>query len=144
MLSLVRDKPPQVFWKIFLKVWSVCDCTWNVRDAFLDLLKNASARIPAASYLSEDARELLQNLPADLLVFRGCSRTRVNGLSWSIDPVKAMEFAVGHRSIPVPDPVLVTAKIKRKDIFAVMTERGESEIICAPSKILSIDRRLTG
>ena len=44
----------------------------------------------------------------------------------------------------VPDPVLVTAKIKRKDIFAVMTERGESEIICAPSKILSIDRRLTG
>jgi hypothetical protein len=68
----------------------------------------------------------------------------VNGLSWSIDPVKAMEFAVGHRSIPVPDPVLVTAKIKRKDIFAVMTERGESEIICAPSKILSIDRRLTG
>jgi hypothetical protein len=47
MLFLTRGKSPEVFWKIFLEVWSICDCTWKVRELLLHQLKSASAEICA-------------------------------------------------------------------------------------------------
>jgi hypothetical protein len=139
MLSLIRDKPPEILWRIFLEVWSGCDSTWKFQIRFLKILKIASISVPPTSYLSEDAREFLRRLPSDFTVFRGCSRSRVKGLWWSTDSNVATVFAKGHRGIPFPDPVLATAKIGKKDILAAFTGRDESEIICAPSRILSVE-----
>jgi hypothetical protein len=139
MLSMVRDRPQEEFWRIFLEVWSVCDNTWKSRQPLLHRLQNASAELSAIPYFSDACRAFFHSLPADVTVYRGCSKQRINGLSWSIDPVVAQGFARGHRGIPVPEPVLVTALAKKNQIFAVTNDRQEYEVICVPSQILQVD-----
>jgi hypothetical protein len=139
MLCVVRGKPPEVFWRIFLEVWSVCDCTWKVRDLLLHQLKNASAQMRATPFFSKADRIFFESLPPNIPIFRGCSREHINGLSWTTDAAVAKGFAYGHRGIPIPEPVLVTAKVMRRDIFAVITGRAENEVVCSPSQILRID-----
>jgi len=143
MLSLTRGKPPEIFWKIFLEVWSVCDCTWKVREPLLHQLKSASAQICATSYFNDADRTFFESLPTDITVFRGCSTERINGLSWTTDAAVARGFAYGHRGILVPEPVLVTAKVEKKNIFAVITDRAENEVLCDP-QILRIDEMSNG
>jgi hypothetical protein len=139
MLSLTRGKSPDVFWKIFLQVWSGCDCTWKVREQLLRQLEGASAQICATVYFSDASRRFFESLPADITVFRGCSREHTSGLSWTTEPVVARNFAYGHRGIRPPAAVLVTAKVKKKNIFAVITDRAENEVVCNPSQIMRID-----
>jgi hypothetical protein len=120
-------------------VWSICDCTWKVRELLLHQLKSASAEICATAYFSDASRIFFESLPTDITVFRGCSRERINGLSWTTEAVVARNFAHGHRGIRASEPVLVTATVKKKNIFAVITDRTENEVVCDPSQILRID-----
>lgn len=69
------------------------------------------------------------------MVYRGCSRERVRGLSWTLDEKVAQSFARGHRGIPVPDPVVVCGEIGRKHVFGVFNDRDESEIVLDPNRV---------
>ena len=74
-------------------------------------------------------------LPDQVEVFRGCSRPRVRGVSWTTDRDVAAGFAQGHRSILVPDPVIVSAVIPKGAVFIVGTDRQESEVILDPRQL---------
>jgi hypothetical protein len=139
MLSLVRDQPANVFWRIFLAVWSNCDDTWSLRGPLLERLRSASAEVSATEYLGDADRTAFDSLPAEITIYRGCSKQRINGLSWSTNRVVAQGFARGHREIPVPEPVLVTALAKKEEILAVNNGRRENELICVPYRILRVD-----
>ena len=50
--------------------------------------------------------------------------------------VGARGFAEGHRGLRVPDPILATAS-SREHIFAVFTDRKESEVLLDPARTQS-------
>jgi hypothetical protein len=125
---------------VFLTHWPNCDDTWAVKDQLVRQLRNAAAgEVSAIPYYGDEQRAFFENLPQVVTIYRGCGRQRAAGISWTTDIKIAMGFARGHRQIGVSEPVIVTAEIDKNDIFAVFTERSESEIVCTPSRILKIE-----
>jgi hypothetical protein len=126
MLEEVDALPSELFWRVFREVWPTCDNTWEHRDALLDLLRFHQ---PNEFQIDAGSRAFYEGLPDVIDAYRGCSRSRLYGLSWSTDRAVAASFANGHRAIPVPDPIVAHITIAKPAILAVFTDRGESEIL---------------
>ena len=74
-------------------------------------------------------------LPDLVQVYRGCAAYRTRGISWTADRDVGMKFARGIRFDNEPDRVLVEAIIPKQAIFAVFTDRKESEIVLDPEHL---------
>jgi hypothetical protein len=120
--------PAAVFWRVLKDVWPSCDKTWVHRDDLLALLREHSP-----SPLVPDAVEPV------LTIWRGCSRERMRGLSWTMSDRVAQQFARGHRNIPVPNPIVVRAEIAREHIFGFFDDREENEVLLDPDKLTQIE-----
>lgn len=134
MLDEVDRLPSAMFWPVFQEVWPTCDSTWAQQEALLDLLRFHQ---PCQAHLGTADREFFASLPDIVSLYRGCSRDRLLGLSWSTDRAIAETFARGHRGIYVPDPIVAEAQIAKTWILAVSTARGESEILIDPDALES-------
>lgn len=118
--------------------WSICDNTHGDLPRLLTLLQYSKDHrwesLPSA------ARRAYDRLPEKLTIFRGCSRDRVYGISWTRSRKIAKSFAEGHRGIRVPNPVVVTAMVDKSDVFFMRHSRRERECLVAPEglQIVSI------
>jgi hypothetical protein len=139
MVSLLERASPEGFWKVLMIHWPNCDDTWALNDRLLNQPRKAAGAVSAIPYYSDAQRAFFDSLPQVVTLYRGCSRQRAAGISWTTEGKIAMQFARGHRQISVPEPVIVTAEVGKNDIFAVFTDRDEKEIVCAPSRILKIE-----
>ena len=115
ILDLCEDVPA-VFAEVFLSEWPLCDDTWRLRRRLLWALRRTEL-----------------NLPGRRTVYRGCSSERVRGVSWTTLPDIALGFALGHRTIGVPQPVIAKAEIKRG--FATFDDRSEREVVLDPKRL---------
>jgi hypothetical protein len=130
LLRRLYCAPREIFWPVFLDYWSVCDVTWWYQDWLISTLRqHAPAILPDAE------QKIFNALPERVQVFRGCSRARIKGVSWTTERRIAEGFARGHRGIPVPDPVVVTGMIGKRDIFATNDDRNEHEVILDPYRL---------
>ena len=139
LLSLLNRAAPKEFWQSFLVHWSGCDRTWEYTARWLRLLGKTSGKVSGYHYYDNSCRAFFDDLPELVTVYRGCSRERVNGISWTTDKSVAKGFAQGHRSIRVPNPVLATAKVAKNEILAAMVDRQEREVICNAQHVIEIE-----
>jgi hypothetical protein len=137
LLPLLTLVPSQVFWPVFASEWSACDATWHLRSEVLKVLRRQP--LPAWQCLSKSYRRDYEALPNKIEVWRGCSRGRVRGLSWTTDKTVAAGFARGHRGIGVPAPTIAHAVIDKSAIFMLDNERSESEIILDPRRLSKLN-----
>lgn len=135
MLRLVRNQPADVFWSVFLDAWSLCDDTWSHQADLLKLLRRHREAAPVDRGINEADQRFFASLPDRVVVLRGCSQERVRGLSWTTDYDVAEGFAKGHRGKRVPCPVMAKAVVPKEAIFAVFTDRSESEIVLDPRRL---------
>ena len=135
MLVALVNQPPEVAWPVFFEMWPSCDDTWRLRRELLLFLRPLHQRSPGVAHLADAERAFLDGLHDPVRVFRGCSRSRARGVSWSTDRATAEQFARGHRSIPVPDPVVAEADVPKTAIFSVMLDRGECEVVLDPRRL---------
>lgn len=135
-LVLTHGQPAEVFWRVLLDAYPSCDDTWSLRR---DLAAHLVLHGPGIQFMGEEDRAFYDGLPARVALYRGCSRRRQRGCSWTTDKTVAEGFARGHRSIPVPDPVLAEVEVVKTDIYAVFSGRRESEVLlnpgCLPKRI---------
>jgi hypothetical protein len=130
--SLVAASGGRFGWDLFVQIWPDCDASWLHQEAIKKLARSQSRRIEA---MSESNQAFFASLPDEFAIYRGCSKSRIGGLSWSTDRDVATTFANGHRGIIVNNPVIGSAKIRKADVLAVFTERKESEVLCIPAFI---------
>lgn len=112
------------YWTLLSSVWIDTENQWQNLETWKKLL--ASNRSKRNRMMDEDDDRFLRSLPEDLIVYRGCQKgLNENGLSWTMDKVKAEFFAnrFGRKGI------VLEKRISKKQIVAVLTGRGESEII---------------
>ena len=119
---------PETFWPAFHEVWTECDDTWPLRDDLYRALSRFRYRCPCDSLLKENA-DFFKSLPTSISIYRGCSRSRIRGFSWTTDPQVAIGFSKGHRCIEVPDPVVCSATIRKCDVFSASVDRKEQELV---------------
>jgi hypothetical protein len=134
MLALVEEAPSYVFWPVFLSMWPICDNNWDYRGWLLDVI--TAQQDLAVFYYDEEQRAAWDSLPASVKVYRGSSRERAAGISWTTCLDVAEKFVRGHRGIVVPDPVIATAHIDKTRILALITERRESEVLINPRQMV--------
>jgi hypothetical protein len=132
VLDLLAGTPPEVFWPVFLDVWCVCDCTWPWHTFLLDLLRDVHSQLSPRDFMGAENGKFFDALPDLVQVYRGCAAYRTRGISWTADRDVGMKFARGIRFDNEPDRVLVEAIIPKQAIFAVFTDRKESEIVLDP------------
>jgi len=126
LLRGLLKRPPCELWPLFHEFWSMCDNTWRWRKQFIATLKrNGDAR----PYMDHKQITFFETLPNEVRVFRGCSRSRIDAMSWTTDLALAQGFAAGHRKISVPDAVVASALIAREDIMTVIVDRDENEVV---------------
>jgi hypothetical protein len=126
LLELVAWAPWGMQARLFLAEWDGCDDAHGYRDDVLELFQNAGLDGPIAG---EGAERFLAGLPDVVTVFRGCSVSRIGGISWTTSRTVAEGFARGHRGITVPEPVIVRGTVHKNRILAAITEREEEELL---------------
>jgi hypothetical protein len=139
LVPLIEHETPKIFWKLFIDIWPTCDAAWEWQKVLAVLFRRVGPC--PIEYLHADAGfkvdgeffEEFWDLPEQLTLYRGSSRSRIKGaISWTTDEDIAKKFAHGHRGIRVSDPVIATATINKADIFAATNERSEREVLCLP------------
>src|SRR5262245_17377515 len=89
--------PDEVFWRVWLNWWNVCDLLWLYRGLVVDTLQERHARTKAYAFQSPGDRAFYDALPSSVEVFRGGNRSTIRGVSWTLDRKVAEGFATGKR-----------------------------------------------
>ncbi len=87
-----------------------------------------AARRRSREYFMElEERDLLRRLPDSFTVYRGYSRFRGEGMSWTLDRRVADWFA--HRRADWGQPRVITGLVRRDDVLALLESAGEAEVL---------------
>ncbi|MBV5341525.1 MAG: hypothetical protein J0665_18545 [Deltaproteobacteria bacterium] len=132
ILELFRSTPLdfRTWLRILGENWSGCDNIF----AYHKILKNFLPKEgPVVGMMSADELTAYEALPDTVTIYRGCGKKNKNGASWSLDKNIAAKFPFLNR-YQVPDPILVTATVDKRQILAVKLDRNESEIITFSAK----------
>jgi hypothetical protein len=134
LLALTRSESPQVFWPTFTNNW--CGCDKGSTNKLLPEVLQRVGPAPASCYQQDwDKGNFFQSLPDQITVYRGASRQRIGGLSWTTSKIVAWGFAYGHRGIRVLDPVIATATINKTNILWATDQLSEREVLGVPRDI---------
>lgn len=110
------------WWKVVPLVWGHCDLIPHER--FEELFDDFCV-------FDDDTRRrnLPKSLPQRFEVYRGQDRYNAVGLSWTLSREVAQGFAIGHRGILNPNPVILKRTIAHSDVAFYLAERGEAEVV---------------
>jgi hypothetical protein len=134
MLVLTRRKPAAVFWPVFHATWRACDNTYRVRNRLLKVLSSRDVEARSTDYLPIDAKALFERLPNPFIAFRGCSKARVLGVSWTTNKAIAEQFARGDGTT-LRYASLVTASVPKSAVFGVYKSDEEAELVINPRRV---------
>ena len=118
------------YWELLSSIWIDSE---NMCQNYM-IWKQAlnSPRSGRRFFMDKEDRELFDELPGDLIIYRGCEFDPEKGLSWTLNPEKALWFAERfHRRGKVH-----ARKIRKEHVFAYLTYRGEQEIVVHDSSKL--------
>lgn len=138
-LATYWQYPPKMALRMLGKIWSRCDNLAEFREE-LELgpfLLSDSATVVDMMTMPE--RRLLKMLPDEFVIWRGCYKRNVGGLSWSMHRDVAEQFPFLHRyRVANHRPLLVRALVRKRAVVAVKLDRNEAEIIAHGPQVESI------
>lgn len=127
--------PPQEFWQLVADVWTDSENVWQNAEAWRDLLERAGAD-ERRWMMDEEEADALAVMPDEITVWRGCiAGQNEDGFSWTIDREKAEWFAKRFASAQRGEGRVIEGRVKRVDVIAHFTGRGESEIVVLPENV---------
>jgi hypothetical protein len=128
---------PDTWFAVLSECWSSCDNISRFQRELETIFRRHRGLWVEMTPSNE--RQSLDALPQVVTVFRGCGTENKLGLSWSLSREIAAGFPFLHR-YKTPNPLLITARIKRANIVGLMFEdRGEDEVIAlvSPANVVS-------
>ena len=131
LIDAIPDRTqPADFWKLWFSTlgyeWSCCD---NIGASVKTLVRVFKAKRDFWKYMmTPEAAATLAGLPDPVVAYRGCGPSNKFGLSWSLSAEVASRFPFLDRYRQTA-PRLITARIPRDRIVAVILDRGERELI---------------
>lgn len=115
----------EVFWDVFGSIWIDTEIFFQNRDEWLKLLN--SKRQNRHLIMTADERDYYAKLPDAFTIYRGTSDS-LQGMSWTVSKKTAEWFA--NRS----NGHVYELVVNKKDTFAYLNRRDESEIVVDPTK----------
>jgi hypothetical protein len=126
---------PVVFWTLLFHAWE---------DAESDCLRRVPAKMKRAiwfdfnrmphEYMSPENKAFFKSLPKIVTIYRGTQRPgRHVGVCWTTDKAMAEWFA--RRNGHCGKPVLMTGRVRKRNIIACIVDRDESEVLVFPKHV---------
>jgi hypothetical protein len=134
-LSLRSRMQPDEWLRLLGEMWSCCD---NIGIYRLRLRSLVGTDGPIREMMNAAEHAAYFALPDTVTVFRGCGPNNMLGASWTTDRRVAERFPFQHR-YRTSDPILVTGRVKKRNILAVKLDREEFEIITFSAKKISVE-----
>ena len=128
--TLIQSKLSDTqYWSLLSEIWTDTENQWQGLNKWKQLL---SSNRPSRHYLmNEEEFYLLQSLPDEVTIYRGCQAgINENGLSWTLNKKKAEFFANRFGK----EGIILERKIPKSNIIAFLNGRGESEVIWEETK----------
>ena len=118
------DVPDEIYSEIAGDIFTDAENAHQNLEEWKRILR--SPRVIQKSIMREEDYKLYEELPNDLVIYRGCVSKNENGLSWTLSKEKAEWFAsrfgkTGH---------ILEARIEKSNAIALLNHRNEQEIIC--------------
>lgn len=111
------------YWEIMRTVWIAVGSTENAKE-FVPFMR--SDRPSKKWFMTPEDSAELEGMSFPIRVYRAFDNDEDPGISWSVDKSFVERYAsVKNRKIK-------SRLVKREDVFAYITRRGESEIIIIP------------
>ena len=123
--TLIQSKLSDTqYWSLLSDIWTDTENQWQGLNKWKQLL---SSNRPSRHYLmNEEEFNLLQSLPDEVTIYRGCQAgINENGLSWTLNKKKAEFFAKRFSK----EGIILERKIPKSNIIAFLNGRGEYELI---------------
>jgi hypothetical protein len=117
------------YWRLLSDVWIDTENQYAYLKQWKKLL--ASKRPNRHYMMTEEEDNILRALAQEVTIYRGCQKgINEDGLSWTLDKGKAKFFAnrFGKKGI------ILERTVSKNDIVAVLTGRGEAEVIWEETK----------
>jgi hypothetical protein len=135
-LMILRSQMEEREWHSLLGFcWSNSDNIWQYKTDLRKLLGGCAC--PIMAMMTDEEQAAYSCLPQKLVVYRGCSARHLTGASWTLEPEVARNFTTLDR-YGAPDPVLVQGSVHKRDVLALLLERGESEIVAFKVRRVSV------
>jgi hypothetical protein len=115
--------------------WNECD---NIRDYRLELRRILGTNGPLRQMMSSEENSHYDSLPDKITCYRGCDASALIGASWSLDKKTAKLFPTYTR-YRAPNPALITARVKRANVLAVILRRKEEELITFSARRVAVE-----
>jgi hypothetical protein len=117
------------YWKLLSDIWVDTENQHAYIKEWKKLL--GSKRSNRHYMMTEEEDNLLRSLADEVTIYRGCQKgLNENGLSWTLNKSKAQFFANRFSK----KGIILERKIPKSDIVAVLTGRGEYEVIWEEKK----------
>ena len=128
--TLIQSKLSDTqYWSLLSDIWTDTENQWQGLNKWKQLL--SSNRSSHHYLMNEEEFNLLQSLPDEVTISRGCQAgINENGLSWSLNKKKAEFFANRFGK----EGIILERKIPKSNIIAFLNGRGESEVIWEEKK----------
>lgn len=136
MARLFEEKE---YWIAVADVWVLNESLFQDMEILEDIWTGCGIHSVKNRHLVMDAeeRKFLAALSDEISVWRGCVEANINGWSWTLDRERARFFA--ERFAPDGKPLIVEAKVRKRDVLAYFPRRGEEELVVHPQDIYDMD-----
>lgn len=129
------------FWELVGSIWVDTENLWQNYDEWHDVLH--AERGDRTAMMDDDERAALAALPDEVTIWRGYNADdeddeRHIGFSWSLRRDCAEWFAERFASHRGRARVLC-ARVRKADVVALFTGRGEDEIVVLPEHLIDIE-----
>lgn len=112
------------YWQLLTEIWVDTENQYAYLKDWKKFL--TSERQHRHYMMNEEDDQLLRSLPEEVTIYRGCQKgLNEKGLSWTLDKSKAEFFANRFSK----KGIILEKKIPKSEIVALLTVRGETEII---------------
>ncbi len=122
-MEIEKELSDNAYWHLLGHIWLDSENIWQLKGTWLKALK--SKREHGELFMTGHERIQLRKMTNTMTVYRGCSNKNKHGYSYTLDLEKAKMFAQKWGV----DAMIVEKTIKKKDVFAYISRRNESEII---------------
>lgn len=128
------DYEPREFNKILRDSWMLTEFP-NAEE--IDMLIELFQISKKDLLMNEQEKKLWEQLPKEVNLFRGLqtSKSKENGLSWTLDKEKAIWFANRWKE----NGKVLTVTIPKEKIFTVFLERGENEVVIDTRELKAVE-----
>jgi hypothetical protein len=123
--------PDEVYWKLLGNAYQDSDFAFENMKYIKSFM--LSKRPKRESIMNEEEQLFFNNLPNEVIIYRGCSLNEIESkqyrYSWSLDKEVACFFAFKYHRNDGIECGVIEKKVSKNSLLAYFNDRAEAEVI---------------